>query len=111
MAFESSSRFKPAQRKKDPVFCVGWRAFVNWPADRSRRHGPVPILDANGNPMENDLADGQPVEIVSWRPRSREGVLYQIRRVTDGTEWWIGAQYLRRQAAPEPIDAVTATAV
>ena len=58
-------------------------------------------MDANGQPLANDLADGQQVEIVSWRPRSREGLLYQVRRLADGSEWWIGANYLRRQAVVE----------
>jgi len=56
----------------------------------------VPLRDATGQVLANDLADGQEVEIVSWRPRAREGVTYQIRRLTDGTEWWIAAIHLRR---------------
>lgn len=60
-------------------------------------------MDVNGKPLANDLIDGQQVEIVSWRPRSREGLVYQIRRVADGSEWWIGAQYLRRQPAPQAV--------
>jgi hypothetical protein len=95
---------RPDPRKKGaPVFCVGWRAFVNWPLRGPRSPGPLPLTDLDGNPLSNDLADGQPVEIVSWRPRAREGVLYQIRRLADGTEWWIGAKYLRRQAVAEAV--------
>jgi hypothetical protein len=33
---------------------------------------------------KNDLADGQEVEIASWRPRWRDGLSYQIRRLSDG---------------------------
>ncbi len=93
------SRPAPRREKNVPVFCVGWRAFVHWPL-HAGSHGPepVPLLDTNGKPLDNDLVDGQQVEIVSWRPRAREGVVYQVRRVADGSEWWIGAQYLRRQA-------------
>ena len=93
------SRPAPRREKNAPVFCVGWRAFVHWPL-RAGAHGPepVPLLDTSGKPLANDLVDGQQVEIVAWRPRSREGLVYQVRRVADGSEWWIGAQYLRRQA-------------
>ncbi len=62
-------------------------------------------MDATGQPLANDLADGQQVEILSWRPRSREGLLYQIRRTADGSEWWIGAQYLRKHAIADPAEA------
>jgi len=99
MAFDNLPPSKPVPRrvKKDPIFGVGWKAFVHWPADIDERHSPVPLVDAAGHPLANDLLDGQQVEIVSWRPRSREGLVYQIRRLTDGTEWWIGATYLRRE--------------
>jgi len=99
MAFDNLPPSKPAPRraKNAPIFCVGWRAFVHWPL-RGQTLMPVPLNDASGKPLVNDLLDGQQVEIVSWQPRSREGLLYQIRRVADGTEWWIGAQYLRREA-------------
>ena len=60
-------------------------------------------MDADGKPLPNDLVDGQQVEIVSWRPRSREGLVYQIRRLADRSEWWIGAQYLRRQAVADSV--------
>ncbi|MFN8625106.1 MAG: hypothetical protein U0587_03845 [Candidatus Binatia bacterium] len=94
------------EKKNGPVFGVGGRAFVHWPL-RAGAHGsePVPLLDTNGKPLGNDLVDGQQVEIVAWRPRSREGLVYQVRRVADGSEWWIGAQYLRRHAQ---VGAVTA---
>lgn len=58
----------------------------------------MPLTDGTGKPLPNDLADGQQVEILSWRPRAREGVMYQVRRKTDASEWWIEARYLRRQA-------------
>ena len=106
MAFDNLPPSKPAPRraKNQPVFCVGWRAFVHWP----QRSTPVPLVDSAGQPLANDLVDGQEVEIVSWRPRSREGLLYQVRRRTDGSEWWIGAIYLRRQpqAVEPPMTAV-----
>ena len=106
--FDNLPASKPAPRRarNAPVFCVGWRAFVHWPLRGAPTPGPVPLMDANGQPLANDLADGQQVEIISWRPRSREGLLYQVRRLADGSEWWIGAHYLRRQAlavvAPPP---------
>jgi hypothetical protein len=103
--FDNLPPSKPAPRRarSAPVFCVGWRAFVHWPLRGPQALGPVPIMDTNGKPLANDLVDGQQVEIVSWRPRSREGLLYQVRRMTDGSEWWIGAQYLRRQPVAEPV--------
>jgi hypothetical protein len=61
------------------------------------------MQDTNGRPLLNDLVDGQQVEILSWRPRASEGTLYQIRRLADGSEWWINAKYLRKQ--PEPAAA------
>jgi hypothetical protein len=81
---------------KAPVFGVGWHAFVNWPQLAGQMPSPVPMTDGAGRPMTNDLADGQEVEIVAWRPRSRVGVAYQVRRCSDGTEWWISVEHLRR---------------
>ncbi|HUI25270.1 MAG TPA: hypothetical protein VL403_04230 [Candidatus Kryptonia bacterium] len=109
MAFEHLPPSKPAPRreKNQPIFCVGWRAFVHWPGQTL---APVPLNDSTGKPLANDLADGQEVEIVSWRPRSREGLLYQVRRVTDGSEWWIGAIHLRRQREAVPVAAVAVLA-
>jgi len=102
MEFDNLPPSKPAPRRarNAPIFCVGWRAFVHWPLRGTQASGPVPLMDANGQPLVNDMSDGEPVEIVSWRPRSREGLLYQVRRLTDGSEWWIGAHCLRRQAEP-----------
>jgi hypothetical protein len=96
---------KPAsQRPKNaPVFCVGWRAFVNWPRPAGKTPSPVPMTDGAGKSIPNDLVDGQEVEIVSWRPRAREGVTYQIRRTTDGSEWWIAVEYLRRVREAPPL--------
>lgn len=109
MAFgRPDSPARPTQRRtKDaPVFCVGWRAFVHWPAGSPQHVGPVPLTDSDGKFLENKVVDGQPVEILSWRPRARDGVLYQIRCIADGREGWIGAQHLRRQAAVEPPAAI-----
>lgn len=110
MAFDHLPASKPAARraKKEPVFGVGWRAFVHCPSNDGQS-GLVPLVDAGGKPLANDLVDGQEVEIVSWRPRSREGLTYQIRRLRDGSEWWIGAGYLRRQQQAAA-DAVSAAA-
>ena len=102
------SRPVPRRAKTDAIFAVGTRAFVHWPLRGSQPLGPVPLLDAAGEPLANDLADGQQLEILSWRPRSREGLLYQVRRLEDGSEWWVAARYLRRHPAPEPAASVTA---
>jgi len=99
MAFNNSPMARASARraKTEHVFCVGWHAFVHWPQRAGQPLGPVPLRDATGRVPTNDLADGQEVEIVSWRPRAREGITYQIRRLSDGTEWWIAAIYLCRQ--------------
>jgi hypothetical protein len=96
MAYDNLPRSRAAARttKKDPILGVGCHAFVNWPHTTQA----VPLVIAPGElPVPNDLIDGQEVEIVSWRPRSREGLAYQIRRLSDGREWWILAVHLRRE--------------
>lgn len=108
MPFENLPASKPATRrdKNELVLAVGWRAYVNWAqASGQQRSRPVPLTDASGKPLNNDLIDGQEVEILSWLPRSREGLTYQIRRLSDGSEWWIPSLYLRRlpQAKAEDI--------
>lgn len=105
-----SSRTVPRRPKTGPVFCVGWHAFVNWPQAAGETAGPVPMIDATGKAIANDLSDGQEVEIVSWRPRAREGVAYQVRRSTDGSEWWIAVQYLRRLREAPPLVEAAAVA-
>ena len=105
MAFDNLPPSKPVPRRarNEPIFGAGWRVFVHWPLRAAEPSGPVPLIDAGGMPLPNDLADGQQVEIISWRPRSREGLAYQVRRLADGREWWIGAQYLRRQRTVEAV--------
>ena len=93
MAFHNT---KPQRAKNELVVGVGSRAYVNWSPPAGQPAIPVPMMDAAGRALANDLTDGQVVEILSWRPRSREGLSYQIRRLCDGTEWWISATYLRR---------------
>jgi len=67
------------------------------------------MTDGAGKPIANDLTDGQELEIVSWRPRARDGVAYQVRRSTDGSEWWIAVDYLRRlREASPPVEAAGA---
>jgi len=97
MAFRGSPTTRPS--KNQFIAGVGSHAYVNWapPAARS----PVPMVDGSGAQVSNDLADGEEVEILSWRPRSRDGLAYQIRRLSDGSEWWVAATYLRRRAVPE----------
>lgn len=97
MAFDNLAPSKAAVRrvKTDPILGVGCRAFVHWPTPATA--AAVPLISAAEPLLPNDLVDGQEVEIISWRPRSREGLAYQIRRVSDGKEWWILATHLRRQ--------------
>jgi len=102
MAFDRlpSSKLTELRKKNNPVFCVGWRAFVHWPSQGPGTSGIVPVTDVNGQPLISDLADGEPVEILAWRPRSCAGLLYQIKRLADSSEWWIRAQNLRSRAGP-----------
>ena len=83
---------------KEIVLAVGGRAFVSLPASGSGTGQSAPMNDDCGRVIANDLRDGQEVEILAWRPRARAGVAYQIRRLSDGSEWWIQALYLRRTA-------------
>ena len=109
MAFQ---RFAPTRRvtKNELVVGVGSRAFVNWHPPSGDAGRGVPMMDGTGARLANDLHDGEEVEILSWLPRSRDGLSYQIRRVRDGSEWWIAATYLRRGAvvAPPALIAVAA---
>ncbi len=108
MAFQ---RFGPTRRasKNELVIGVGSRAYVNWHPGTGDTRG-VPMMDGSGVQLSNDLRDGEEVEILSWLPRSREGLTYQIRRMKDRSEWWIAATYLRRAAvAPPPALVAAAT--
>ncbi|MBI3782683.1 MAG: hypothetical protein HY270_04705 [Deltaproteobacteria bacterium] len=96
------SKPAPRRQKNEPVFGIGWHAFVNWPQPVGKAPAPVPMIDGAGKAIANDLQDGQEVEIVSWRPKAREGLVYQVRRTTDRTEWWIAASYLRRLRVAAP---------
>lgn len=101
MAYRSSPPLRRA--KNELVLGVGWHAYVNWSPPAGQPLRPVPMTDGAGVPLGNDLTDGQEVEILSWRPRSRDGLSYQVRRLSDGSEWWIAATYLRR-VAPRRLD-------
>ncbi len=98
MAFDRAPRPAPRMKNAAPPICVGWRAFVNWPQPAGTAPKPVPLLDETGRALANDLADGQEVEILAWRPRSREGTSYRVRRISDNGEWWIASSFLRRGA-------------
>ena len=85
---------------------------MNWPQAVGSVAQPVPAMNRDGMSLDSDLADGEEVEILSWQPRSRGGLLYEIRRVGDGREWWIAAAHLRRTNETSPIQlqpAVEAT--
>jgi hypothetical protein len=95
MIYGRSSPPSP-RSKKELIVGVGWHAHINWSQPSGEPLRPVPMTDTSGQIVENDLADGDEVEILSWRQRSRAGVAYQIRRLSDGSEFWIAASYLRR---------------
>lgn len=104
MAFGNSAD-RRSTKKGEFVHAVGWRAYINWAALAGPGERQVPMVDGAGAQIGNDLVDGQEVEILSWRPRSREGLAYQVRRISDGTEWWIASTYLRRTPIAAPVVA------
>jgi hypothetical protein len=89
-------RFSARPQKKELVVSVGSRAYINWQPPTGDVGRGVPMLNGAGIQLDNNLNDGEEVEILSWRPRSRLGVTYQIRRIADRSEWWVAATYLRR---------------
>ena len=93
--------------KNEVLIAIGARAYINLPDTKEPSVHRVSMQDVGGRSIENDLHEGQEVEILAWRPRAPGGLAYQIRRLADGQEWWIPARYLRKsrlpaQAAPEP---------
>ena len=90
--------YRPKLSSKKPQFvvAVGARVYVHWSPPTGQPACPVPMLNGAGQLMTNDLTDGQEVEVLSWRPHSRDGLAYQIRRLSDASEWWIASTYLRR---------------
>jgi hypothetical protein len=82
-------------RKKDPVFPMGGHAYINAASSDQTEQQTVPLSDKNGLPLDNDLRDGEEVEILGWNPRSIGGLAYEVRRLTDKREWWVRSQYLR----------------
>jgi hypothetical protein len=102
MAFQRSEpREKALSFKNQVLIAVGGRAFVHLPETIRGDFGPM--VNTNDKPRASstahDLSDGQEVEILAWRPRSPLGLAYQIRRLSDGREWWIEALYLRKSLA------------
>jgi hypothetical protein len=89
----------PRRSRKDLIVGVGWHAHINWSPPAGAPLLGVPMTDSSGQIIDNDLTDGEEVEILSWRQRSRAAVTYQVRRLRDGSEWWIAAPYLRRECS------------
>jgi len=86
----------PAPWKNELLLAVGWRAFVNHPHSKGERATPVPLSPTGTNAAVNDLSDGQEVEVLAWRPAATGGLSYQIKRLSDGSEFWLRALYLRK---------------
>lgn len=90
------SNMTPRRTNNELIVGVGWHAHINWSHPVGDLRHSVPITNSSGQVLESDFADGDEVEILSWRQRSCAGVAYQIRRLSDGSECWIAASYLRR---------------
>jgi hypothetical protein len=104
MAFYRSQAPKPSPGsfKGELLLAVGRHAFINLPQSGSRPTLSAPMNDDSGHAIDNDLEDGQEVEVLAWSPRSRGGLSYQIRRLSDGREWWLLAVHLRKLAQAVP---------
>lgn len=98
MAYTRSPAPKSASHllKNEFLVPVGWHAFVNCPQTKGEPTQTVPLANGTGSDAPNDLSDGQEVEILAWRPFASGGLAYQIRRVSDGNEFWLRALYLRK---------------
>jgi hypothetical protein len=94
-----AAKSSPHTSKDELLVAVGWHAFVNWPQKAGERATSVPLAlpDRDRDPATNDLSDGQEVEILAWRPFASGGLSYQIRRLSDGNEFWVRALYLRKK--------------
>jgi hypothetical protein len=91
----AKTNMTPRRPRNELIVGVGWHAHINW-AQSDGDLRSVPATDSSGQVVQRNLADGDEVEILSWRQRSGAGVAYQIRRLSDGSECWIAASYLRR---------------
>ncbi len=95
---------KPVKRRAAPaVFGIGWCAFINCPRlPGGELSQTVPTLDALGAADSNSLHEGTEVQILAWLPKSRNGALYQVRRLRDGAEAWVLGIHLRHKKDREP---------
>jgi len=99
-----AAKSAPRTSKDELLVAVGWHAFVNWPQKIGERATAVPLATKDEARETNDLSDGQEVEILAWRPFASGGLSYQIRRLSDGNEFWVRALYLRKlRDAPRPV--------
>jgi len=99
MAFyKAQPREKALSMKNQLLLAIGGHAFVHLPDAVRGDFGPI-IGDRAVTTAAHGLSDGEEVEILAWRPRSPLGLAYQIRRLSDGREWWIEALYLRKSLA------------
>ena len=99
MAFyKAQPREKALSLKNQLLLAIGARAFLHLPDTVRGDFGPI-IDDRTATSAAHGLRDGQEVEILAWRPRSPLGLAYQIRRLSDGREWWVEALYLRKSLA------------
>jgi hypothetical protein len=99
-----AAKSAPHALKNELLVPVGWHAFVNWPQKTGERATSVPLANNTESASANDLSDGQEVEILAWRPFASGGLSYQIRRLSDSSEFWVRALYLRKMRdTPRPV--------
>ena len=94
---------KPRTRKTELLVSIGGHAFVDMPNGGNGQDPNPPINDSHGQPLSNDLCDGEEVELLAWNPRFPGGLAYQIRRLGEKQEWWLHARYLRTAKLAEPV--------
>jgi len=87
--------------RKDTVWPVGSRLYVNCASDENRGVGLTATAD-DGSVHVMSLTDGVEVEVRAWRPRGAAGTRYCVSACAEGVSGWLASGALRatRVAAP-----------
>lgn len=93
MPLNSRASAPPPKTRPSTILSVGRRAYVNC-------RGQTALVDDDGRPSRNSLADGTEVEILAWRPLGNRGTRYRVRAHEANCEGWLAADALRQTAVP-----------